>query len=265
MATHLTLKMKAQVETFIKDTTKEMQDYAKQKYGIDDFNVEIGVKWNRSRSWGGTRNGGHPFMELAPAHFIPNELDLTTPVNFNEYPSFAFDKFIGSVQNVSWTTALKILVAHEISHAIQYSNTNRVCDVLFGSFLDRKETHGHKRLWKNIYKDMRNQFVNPFIGKVKEKVVPFVQKPIETTPVDVETKKETPITTTSKKKWKVNKYCAFGGTVIEYLNSATNAIILTVLKRANHNIFILDKTINKWVDSGTTSRVEIRNRAIALM
>lgn len=214
---------KATVTNFVHSEVAKMQQYAETKYGLKGFQVDVEVKFNTYKSWGGTHNGGIPFVQLGLQNIISAvQNDGTT--DFPEYPSFAFDKVIGSLVDVHWTKVVSALIAHEIAHAIQYFGPLNAVDVLFASKSEvtRLDLRGHKKLWKNIYKDLRIQFVNSSIKNetpVVKPVVAVATKPVATKPV---TKTET---TTSKKEWTTKEYRENGGLVIEYIHIASGSLI----------------------------------------
>lgn len=251
------------VKTFVQTQVNLMQQYAETKYGLKGFQVDLEVKFNTYKSWGGTHHGGHPFVQFGLERYV-SVVQGNGICDFNEYPSFAFDKVIGSLINVHWTKAISALVAHEIAHAIQFFGPLNAVDALFSSKSDITctEMRGHKKLWKNIYKDLRIQFVNtatkidtPVTESVTKPVITAVTKPVTKTEIKTET-------TTSKKEWTTKEYRENGGLVVEYIHIASGSLILKVLNRCNKTILVWDPRTNKWVDSGTFSRVELRKRFV---
>jgi len=240
-----------------------MEEYAKDKYGIPDFKVDVELKFNTYKSWGGTHNGGVPFVQLGMQWYM---LAVPTDGNcdFPEYPSFAFDKVIGSLVNVHWKKSLSALVAHEIAHAIQFVSPLQVADILFSSRseVNRKDLRGHKKLWRNIYKDLRIQFVNSTAkpaNQAKTSLV-TVEQPVE----KVVAKPEVKVVVNTTKSWTTNKYRKDGGVVVEYLHIGTGNVMLKLFDRQNEPVLIFNPNTNKWENSGSTSRVEVRNRMLKL-
>lgn len=248
---------KAKLEKFVRNQALQMQEYASAKYGFVGFNIEVTIKSVGKPSWGGV-SGGNPFIEIDIQKYIPSVISDGN-IDFNEYPSFAWDKNIGSLNNVHWTKAVTALVAHEVSHAIQFFSPLSVVDKLFSSnsFVGSKDLRGHKKLWRNIYQDLRKEFVNKE-SSVEQVIVPPTPEILK---IEVTPKVEKPVVkNTQKKGWTRRKYRAHGGLVVEYIDTDTGNIIVTVLDRPNKNVFVLDTVNNKFVDSGSESREEVRNR-----
>ena len=79
---------------------------------------------------------------------------------FKEYDRYASDPVIGTVDIKSIDEAVFILVAHEVSHYIQYTYRGTYANWLN----ERQKTdRGHGECFRTIYRFLRADFVNPKI------------------------------------------------------------------------------------------------------
>ncbi len=255
---------KKSAKILVEKQVARMVEHAKTKYGIrGEFNLDVELKFNTYKSWGGTHHGGVPFIQLGLLYYIP-VIQTSGNYDFSEYPSFAFNKEIGSLGISHWTKALTALIAHEIAHAIQFSQTRLAVDVLFASngVVKSSELRGHGKLWKGIYRDLRLQFVNNIsevsLGSSESPVVLPKATPIVKPEVIPTVKTE--VKPTTKKEWVVSKTRKNGGVICVYTNAKTGQPLLKLFDVQGKNILIFDAKNNKWIDSGSTSRVEVRNR-----
>lgn len=125
-----------------------MNLYLSGLYG--EFNPDIFISFdvNRKNSWGGYKNN-NPYISLA----IPDKISD----NYFEYVSFATNHKIGDLYHVGWRRSLGALIAHELSHAIQYYPLTK--QLAYEKYSCEPIT-GHGPLWKNIYGDLREKFIN---------------------------------------------------------------------------------------------------------
>ena len=79
---------------------------------------------------------------------------------WSEYSRIAKQHEIGNIQVNDDEDILMCLVAHEVSHFIQYTYTNR-----FPEYMQRKQDkdRGHGECFQTIYRYLRQDLVNPMI------------------------------------------------------------------------------------------------------
>lgn len=153
-----TLDKQLEIEHFCLDNVAAMVEFLRVKYQIPDFDVRVKMDFSsrRNRSWGGRRNGKN-FISLSLKHYLTaNENDLK--MDFNEYSSFNGHGIIGGIFNKPWRNALLGLIAHELSHAAQFSDVGGT--IAAGNNYDSKDSRGHGIVWKKIYMGLRLNFVN---------------------------------------------------------------------------------------------------------
>lgn len=142
-----------EITALVNSTVKECREFfIKQGWATSSWNAKTKLSFSsaRARSWGGMRRG-QPFISLALRHFLN-----TTDATFREYQSFQHDPQIGTVAG-NTAKAIKALVIHEMSHAIQYSGTNEMAASVGASAFDSR---GHGLLWKGLYRTTRNALLN---------------------------------------------------------------------------------------------------------
>jgi hypothetical protein len=117
---------------------------------FSDFRVTAKFDWSPSRrtSRGGIYKDG-PGVNMAMHLAMPNNQGNT--YLFHEYPSFHLDKHIGGFYSTRAEDKLEAILVHEIAHAIQFFAYKKL-DI-------RCKPHGP--VFKQYYKLLRQQFVNP--------------------------------------------------------------------------------------------------------
>jgi hypothetical protein len=185
------------IDKYIRDLTHKMVDYVRVKYECPKFSPVVKVTFavNRRISRGGIRRG-QAFFDIVAKRFLA-AAQGTGMMDEPEYKSFNRDPIIGGLYNVSWKKALASLVAHELSHSIQYDHGTKVgAKRVLGieKLDDRNEILlGHDWFWKRIYADLRTKFVNndqfdvdpikPAAVAVRPLEAEVVTKPVTAPPV----------------------------------------------------------------------------------
>lgn len=152
------------IDDFVRTISEKMVGHIRVKYGCPKFNPTVSVIFaaHRKRSRGGVRNG-KAFFYIIGKKFLA-AAQGTGMMNVPEYKSFNRDSDIGGLYNVSWKKGLASLVAHELSHSVQYDQGTKAGAkrVLGIEDLDDRNSilTGHDWFWKRIYADLRVQFVN---------------------------------------------------------------------------------------------------------
>lgn len=149
----------AYVNNFAIQVSRIMTEFARERFNLPkNWTPVVRLDFNprRKRSWGGRRSvggRGHPpvpFMSLVLSRYVGGE--MTT---FSEYKRFEKDPVIGTFEGKSWENALACLIAHEISHSIQYTIKDKAIIEELGGF-----KRGHGAFWQNIYAIFRKRFIN---------------------------------------------------------------------------------------------------------
>lgn len=140
-----------EVEFFAKSAVNKMLHRVHALYGqsLWDMKVRTSFSSYRARSIGGVRRGV-PFVSLSLS-------TARTSVSFFEYSRLANDPEIGTVHNTHWRLWVATLVAHELSHVIQYHpGCRKQVESMWGMF----DAAPHGSTFRAIYRDLRNAFVN---------------------------------------------------------------------------------------------------------
>lgn len=111
--------------------------------------IKVDPSPRRRASRGGMYKSG-PGISIA-THYWSQTIG---PYRFLEYPSFNEDPQIGGFYSNDTSHALKALVAHETSHALQRWRE-------YEKHLPPSKPHG--QTFKNIYRTLREVLVNPFL------------------------------------------------------------------------------------------------------
>ncbi len=86
---------------------------------------------------------------------------------WTEYKRFNKDKVIGQIDVTDDQDILLLLVAHEVSHFVQYTCTGVMPEKFKKRF---REDRGHGEGFQYLYRILRRDLVNPMIESKKEKV-----------------------------------------------------------------------------------------------
>jgi hypothetical protein len=158
------------VNRFFEDSLTDMISFIRREFNAPTFSPKITISFSehRNRSWGGMRKGV-PFVSFAAKRFIAPCVNNSN-TNFKEYKHFSSDPVIGSVLNVHWTKAVLALIAHELSHALQYFKAcrdNVKSTVGLSSIPDSSEAafRNHNIFWQKIYAKLRINFVNNIVDR----------------------------------------------------------------------------------------------------
>jgi hypothetical protein len=159
-------------EQIVKDQAmqyiKEMVDYIKVKYNCSEMVLKVVLDFSdRARcSRAGRDAKGRGTMKLAMARFLRHH-NANLKMHFTEYDSFKSSPIIGELDNVTWRIALRATIAHEIAHVVQFVSipATHAAEVLGFSAYDgvSKQFKGHGKFFKEIYADLREEFVNSFV------------------------------------------------------------------------------------------------------
>lgn len=95
----------------------------------------------------------------AGADVINININYWSPKMFNEYKAFKDHPVIGSAKTSCWEDIMRLLVAHEVSHHVQYLYAPRVHRFK----KNYKKPHGE--CFRQIYGYLRRDVVNPQLIK----------------------------------------------------------------------------------------------------
>lgn len=142
-------KDKKEVEYEAREFTKKLSSYLSETY-YKNFSVKV-MKWDWNPSRVSSRGGIYakgPGINIAMRN---NFLRYSTPVDkFYEYPSYDSDPIIGGIYYTVPEIKLKAIIAHEVSHAIQW----------YEARLKNTRYKPHGLEFKQFYKELRVLFIN---------------------------------------------------------------------------------------------------------
>jgi hypothetical protein len=156
-----------EIKALVRSTVKECRQFFREQGWCSstwDVKVTTSFAGRRNRSWGGARRGV-PFISLALSRYVS-----TTDSAFHEYRSFRYDKDIGTIVG-NTTKAIKALVVHEMSHALQFSGSKDLIAASVGTDIKKNGVGGHGEFWKGIYRAARKALVNDDTVQILSKPV----------------------------------------------------------------------------------------------
>ena len=155
---------KSEMNEHIIQTTKELSAHCKEKYDLGkNWNIHLTFDYSsyRKNQYGGTiieNNKVYPAINLAL-----NDIQHYKIKGFREYHHYHDDKVIGNIRTTDWKIYLKCLIAHEISHCVQWyfphsSSYLKINDYTYKN-MPAYEVN-HKQFFQTIYSDLRIKYVN---------------------------------------------------------------------------------------------------------
>lgn len=159
------------VVQFANEEIARQVKFCKSKFDLDeDWHpyVKLSCYSKTKASQAGRNILEKPFMCLELASFCDNV------TGFLEYDAYTNNMLIGSFKSTDWETCLRALISHELSHCIQYtisysktslrdSTTAAVAFHGLGEFHEG-QTEAHGKFFQSIYRELRKEFVNQYIG-----------------------------------------------------------------------------------------------------
>jgi len=151
------------ITLIVRNEITKQTKFARETFDLgDDWEpkVTITFKSDKMGSSGGIKNG-KPVMTLGLYRYLYEAKGLL------EYSTFSWNPFIGSFRSDDLRTCLAGLVAHEISHCVQYSlpfSNSKLkqkigSSYVFGSYGSSADK-AHGTFFQRIYKQFRVEFVN---------------------------------------------------------------------------------------------------------
>lgn len=150
---------KIQIEQFSKTFADQVVNFIVEQYN-KTFTCNYRWDWSKNRVChrGGKYKNGFG-INMAMNSFINKKY----PVKINEYASFNSDPIIGGIIAKNMFEHIKMFICHEVAHTwVSHQYTTK------------KQPHGIE--WKEKYKILRENFVNPFINKQLQKDKSITQK-----------------------------------------------------------------------------------------
>jgi hypothetical protein len=169
-----------ETEVMVREALREMVQHIRVKLNKPDWSCRLKLRFEGSKlrcSRGGLGRDMKPYISLALNTYRWGA-DFANQT-FEEYKSFAWDRVIGSLRNVTKRTCVRAIVAHELAHAVQFTLMFKMAtasEYAHGGVNDR----GHGVLWKEIYRDLRINFVNGENNMSKKNEVKAVEVPVTT-------------------------------------------------------------------------------------
>lgn len=145
------------------ETSKYANDFVRrvektcQETIYTDFKLAtVKLDWDKKRrsSRGGMYADG-PGINMAMWHMVQRSGDV---YKVTEYRSFDSDPEIGGFYSQNRWHKLEMVLLHEIAHALQY----------YCYKLNKFRCKPHGPTWKNFYRRLRLEFLNPYLGDQKE-------------------------------------------------------------------------------------------------
>jgi len=155
---------KKTVRSIVHDACSAMVPAIRKKIGDESWTPTVSISFSerRRRSYGGVRYYKKqweykPWMSLAGIYFLENNSDC-----FHEYSEFADDREIGNLPTgAPREQCIWALVAHELAHCVQWSLITKVVSRSSTKYAHGDDDdRGHGALWKEIYRDLRVNFIN---------------------------------------------------------------------------------------------------------
>ena len=107
---------------------------------------------SRRSSRGGMYADG-PGINMAMHHYCKNYTGERL-IRVYEYKSFDSSSTIGGFYTKNKFQKLEMVLLHELAHAVQY----------YAYRINNTRCKPHGAIWKNIYKRLREEFLNPYLG-----------------------------------------------------------------------------------------------------
>jgi len=107
---------------------------------------------SRRSSRGGMYADG-PGINMAMHHYCKNYTGERL-IRVYEYKSFDSSSTIGGFYTKNKYQKLEMVLLHELAHAVQY----------YAYRINNTRCKPHGAIWKNIYKRLREEFLNPHLG-----------------------------------------------------------------------------------------------------
>ena len=141
---------RAEWNSFASLYVKEIEQFARKEIYPDFKLSSVKFDWSPKRrsSRGGMYSDG-PGINMAMNHLCKDNCGEIYRVY--EYKSFDSDPNIGGFYTRDKYARLKMVIVHEIAHALQYNCYK----------INRFRCTPHGPTWKNLYKRLRMQFINP--------------------------------------------------------------------------------------------------------
>jgi hypothetical protein len=157
----------AQIEQFTKETVVEFSRFCREAFNLPSGwlpKLKMSFAVGRLGSKAGVRDG-LPIISLALRRYL-------TPVDgLLEYKSYSANPLIGSFISDDWQTCIRGLVAHEISHCVQF---HYVVNGQANSYVEGLGVveSGHGSFFRRIYKQLRVGLVNHAIATENRGIPP---------------------------------------------------------------------------------------------
>jgi hypothetical protein len=126
----------ADLKTYLLEEIDEQVRFIREFFSVE-WDVEVAYTFAAGvhRSRGGYKNG-KPYVKFALHRF------LNGTSGFQEYASYNADLTIGGITTGHWESCIKVLVAHELAHAFQFS-VMRSEQIRVAYMSNVPEYHGH--------------------------------------------------------------------------------------------------------------------------
>lgn len=156
------MKSRSEIEAFCNAVIPAMVDHVKSRYGMSKFTLKSRLDFSerRTTNMGGVNSKGVPYISLTLNRYLTESRSFII-----EYSHIRKDPEIGSLEKSDWKQIVACLIAHELSHAVQFSRFNQITMTAAALNGDLHKWPGtdldpHGSCWQEIYRDLRVNWVN---------------------------------------------------------------------------------------------------------
>lgn len=163
-----------EVHLHAKQSIKAMTAFAVSEFGLPADKFVLNVKYDfkpRRTSYAGVKTG-KPHMTLKLVEYAKYQV-----LACNEYARFTLDHVIGGFNTDKWQVHLDSVIAHEISHCVQYYLPLMPLSDAYKKYCQNRIDRGHGPIFKSIYAVFRKKFINDNVtSRIGRKIVNEFEK-----------------------------------------------------------------------------------------
>jgi len=151
--------MKGRIRDYTEKQIDKLTSYIRRKYRLRKFEVQKFVSFDDRRlySWGGIKDGGKPFINLAINYGMCKSACLKgEEIDLFEYEDYEHHPLIGAAPTKNWKFYIFRLVCHELAHCVELYPMRNEKRLKFHNKQSIKDSpnSGHGKLFQEIYIDL---------------------------------------------------------------------------------------------------------------